>query len=690
MNLFCNVKKNIFPFVLIILSIFVYWRWVFSNGVFTYGDWGFFFDSSLYDFFNLPQTWFNQGFGSDNIGISFYLIYLLLGVLGKFFGFVFSIKLVYFVPIVFILPISSYTLSYKLIKKPLGSFVASLFFIFNTYFLIGVTGHLTLMSAFAFAPFLLKKYIDFSENPTYPGSVILALLSSIIIGYEARSAYIVLFTLFLYFLFTIFDSKTNNILKLRYFLLNCVFGILLVLLNLFWMLPLAFTGQISDYSLFSRGLFGDQFLNISNALTTYHPFWSHNSITIFEVQQIPLYYYFFPLLMFLGFYFNRQSKNVRFVFLIAIIGIFLTKQSADPFGFMYKFLYDNFPGFNAFREATKFFYLSTLAYGLLIGWFITYLDNKKQVFFKSCAVLITLFIIILTILNTRMFIDGSVGTLFVPRNLPIEYRNFASYIENDPNYYRTLWLPSHSRWSYHSYKNPLISGSQFANDFSYLNIDGSLYNIDMLNLLSQDFSQELLNQLNVRYIAVPLIDTANDDNFWIHYGITRNPNIRDYYNSELSKIDWLTPVKDFNELFVYENKSYHEVINISGNVDYTWKKVDNANYVVSINDYQAPDIEVSFSQSYHPDWQISLYDDSNIFTYNSSDYIASTKSKYNTNKFNLNINNLCGGECSDVVKLLIHFKPQYYLNIGLIISLSTLFLLIVSYPLVWFLSRNKK
>lgn len=684
-----HLKITIFPISLLIISIIVYWRWVFLNEIFTHGDWLFWYDTSISDFFNIPQIWNNYSFGYVDFNLSSSLIYLLLGLLQQFSSYKFNIKLVYFFPVVFALPIGTYLLALKILKNKIASFTATLIFIFNTYFLIGVTGHLTLMAAYSFTPFLIKSYFDFSNDPKLKNVIFLSLISFLIISFEARAAYMAFLLLLIYFLFTILDSKIQIKIKIKYLLLNCFYAILLILLNFFWIIPLIFTGKLYNNEIFSRGLFGDQYLNISNALTTYHPFWSYKGITIFEVQNIPFYYYFYPFLMFFGYYLNRSQKNIKFFLFITVFGIFLTKQSSEPFGFVYKFLYENFPGFNAFREASKFFYISSLGYSILIGYLVAYLVCLKQKIYNFIGLLIVLFVTIVTFTNTAMFINGSVGSLFVSRSIPDEYIQLANQIYNQNSYFRTLWIPVDSRWSYFDNKNPKISmnnlESLFLDSLKYAgpNQDKTLY------LLQQEYSQDLINSLNIKYIIVPARDHNNDDDFWIYYGGLRNPNIREYYDTELSKIPWLQKLHNYRDLYVYENISFKDLINISDkNLEYNWQKIDNSTYLVNIDRYNGNQFYIEFSQSYHPDWGLSVYDNSNLLIYKSDESVVKPeKGIYGTNNFKLDSSKICKTLCPDKISLILHFKPQYYLNLSLTVSITTLVSLIILYLIIF--NKNK-
>jgi len=75
---------------------------------------------------------------------------------------------------------------------------------------------------------------------------------------------------------------------------------------------------------------------------------------------------------------GRKNKDVVFFGVVALIGILLSKQVDDPFPGLYPWLFKNVPGFNAFREASKFYFLIALGYSVLIGSFVDWLWKWAQ------------------------------------------------------------------------------------------------------------------------------------------------------------------------------------------------------------------------------------------------------------------------------------------------------------------------
>jgi hypothetical protein len=124
-------------------------------------------------------------------------------------------------------------------------------------------------------------------------------------------------------------------------------------------------------------------------------------------------------------------------------------------------MYQNFPGFNAFREATKFYYVTAIGYGVLIGSFAAYVhETSYPGFLKNAAKWSVLALTALLFLyNARPIVSGEMGNLFVERQIHRDYLLLRDHIVDQNSFFRTFWLPSTSRWGYYSDMNPrLVNG----------------------------------------------------------------------------------------------------------------------------------------------------------------------------------------------------------------------------------------
>lgn len=554
------MKKKLLPLlILLLIALVTHWRWFFNYSILTYGDWGFFFTEKMKEFLSFPFLWSRLGFGAVDFGLSMYPAYLLYGFLSKFTDFAVSERIVYLFPSILLATAGSYFLLKKYCKSDFGPFVGSLVYTYNTYFIIGRTGHLTLMSAFAFAPLFFLFFANGLERKSYRDAVISGMLAFISCFFEIRAFYLIAWIAFFYFLFfLVFVEKKRTF---RSFLNNCFLAAVPMLIagfaNLYWVLGLLRAGSSEMGNILSRGLFGNSFLNVLEALTLFHPFWTGSSPAAFVVQPIPWYFWLIPLFSILGLVLQRKNKQIAFFGFISLLGIILTKQVGIPFPSIYPWFFENLPGFNAFREASKFYFFIALGYSVLISSFVDWLWlnwNVKnwQVFLKY---FLTLIVSLIFLKNAKPLMTGEIRTLFVPRYPHNDYLIFKDYILKQPGYFLTFWSPTNSRFSFLSSQHPLLSNilsrsSEWKDFFSLLTHS---FAEGLTEIFKKSYSDQRFDNSSIKYIVVPIQDIANDDDFFVNYGAERN-----FYIDELDKVSFLKKIDiGTKELTVYENEGYY-------------------------------------------------------------------------------------------------------------------------------------
>ena len=695
----------------------IYWKWFFDFSILTNGDWGFFFKETQKDLFSLPYIWSNYSLGSLYITLSSYFSFLYTGILSFIDNFSLSERLVYFWPSILLASIGLYLLAKKILCHNFSALISSFIFSYNTYSILISTGHLTLGVAFALAPFVLYFFIRTLEEKKVFYGIITGVLGFICSTYEFRAFYILAFVLFLYFIFYIFfiEKKIKgSILKNASYAFLPIF--LIILLNFYWVFGLLETGSVTSNEIFNRSLFGNEFMNAIRSITLFHPFWTGAKIQPFIIQPIPYHFYLIPIFAFLGLLFNKKNKNVVFFGIISLLGILLTKQVADPFSDIYKWLFDNFPGFNAFREASKFYFLIMLGYSILIGAFIEWLWthwNKKrwQIFSKY---VLTFFIAGIFLWNTKPLITKEIGTLFVSRHIPNDYTILKDKILDEDMYFRTLWVPEQSRWSFYSNQNPKIGlintiQSDWKN-FVYTSWQKKLMSgqESILEFFSLDFSNNLLDISSVKYIIIPIQDIANDDDFFVHYGGKEDPNIRDWYIDQINILPWLKRIDiGTKNLIIYENKNFRTHIYTTEKEETIYENIpfeevthafkNPTEYTIRLENISQP-IWLNFSEKYHPDWKVRVGEFHwwEVLWKGDTYFLSDEFHKKNNAKLNsflIDPKVICKqytctskNDGSFDMNITLYFRPQSFVYFGLIISLTT-FVVCIGY-LTWYGTRK--
>jgi hypothetical protein len=374
--------------------------------------------------------------------------------------------------------------------------------------------------------------------------------------------------LILYSLFDFIFIKSSNFkTRIIAYIKNFIpIGVTFLLLNIYWLLGLVKVGSLQNNAYLSRDLFGSQYYNILYSLTLHHPWWSSVGVTVFQNQPIPFYFWIIPLCSFAALILNRKNKTVLFFGALSLLGILLSKQIDDPFPNFYSFLYNHFPGFSAFREASKFYTLVAISYSVLLSSFIDTLWKRKQSIINT--ILKSSFLILIVgifLLNLQPFITGKIQTIFVPRQVPNDYLVFKNFILTQPTYSRILWVPKDPRWGIYTDLHSKISAIDLLQtNWSNL-FDSSLSKLPQQNQITdifhEPYSQFLLSISSVKYVVVPIQDVANDDDFFQDYGGRTDPNIREWYLNQLNNISFLKKINiGTNNLVVYENINFQAPI----------------------------------------------------------------------------------------------------------------------------------
>lgn len=689
---------NLWLLLVLFLAAFVHFRWL-SFDAFQYGDWRFHFAEVSKRFSELSpwDTFYTLGQPSIFLWkLPFNYLYGLFGAFGVDSNI--SEKLLVLWPTVFLPPLASFLLVRQICKSNLAAFAGSLVYSFNTYFFsINSAGHIFLTISAAFGIFALMFFIRAIQQQSISLYISAVLMGCLSVSYDIRMALIAATIALLYGLFFILVNSnklyaTKNLAKNLAFL-----GIVFVLLNCYWLLPIFFSSSLMTNPIMQRQVFGDQFLNILNAITLFHPFWTGGKPEWFVVQPIPLYLFVIPLLAFSGFLLRSRNSDVLFFGFIALIGILLGKQSGEPFNQLYHFLFASIPGFGAFREATKFDFMIALSYAVLVGSLVVKLNKMNTTkYARLLSYVACLAVLSVCVWNSKPIASGDIGTMFVERHVPDEYLRLKNYVLGDDEYSRVLWVPTDSPWEVNNDTHPTLSlASVVTDDWGSLffnSPDSSKYGVmDRINVsLTQPNFQRMLSNSSIRYIVVPLRDIANDGDFYQYYGDSRGAFI-----NKLNSLGVLHLLNsDATGTTVFENSKFRphvyttsEPETITREIAFHPIKLDVVNrseYRIHLKNISLP-IYLNFTDNHNFGWQIHLGSVSWWQTIIGKVSVlpdgVHTKSNAGLNSFYIDPDyikkNYPGAFKVNVdgsldIEMTLYYRSQAYLILGLIISLITL------------------
>lgn len=646
------------------MSFFVFKRWL-SFDVFSSGDWWYYYAESMKDLL-FPSVWN----GSLKLGVIdltlwrylfFNIPFGLFGLTG--YGQEVAEKITIFWPTLLIGNISVFFLIRSITKSSTSGFIGSIIYNYSSYYL-GTT-HILLYTASVWSVSALLFYIKAIENRRNY-SCLAAISLSIACSYDLRIGYIAFFIIFIFLASLVILKKIS----IRMLAINLKILILFLLLNLYWILPLFFSNSFINNSILNRSIFGSSFLNIKYSLTTYYPFWTGEMTIPFKTQPIPTYYWILPATAFYGLYLNRKSTIYIFFGLLAILGILLSKQTDAPFIHLYEKLFTSLPGFNAFREATKFFHIIILSYSVLIASVTTYTNSKKKDRrFWVAHHILALFCAIVVLYTAYPIITGKIGSMYIPRKISNDDLIFRKYINRQNEYSRLLFLPVRSRYSPSTLRHPSLN-----------DIDVNIFEN------SHNNPSNLASLMSIRHIVVPILDSNNDNDFFKDYGK------RDKYLSSLNQTHWLKKIDiGTKELVVYENEKYRPHIYVTNEKESVYREIlykkiayefiNPTEYSIFLSSVKTP-FYINFSDEYHPDWKLRVgkFNWYNVFREKSyfipDKYHLTNDAKLNS--FFIDPNIICKSyNCKKNtdgtydIAVSLYLRSQSYMYLGLIISGAT-------------------
>ena len=521
------MTRKDFPFlgILLLLSICTHWVWFLPSSILSSGDWFYWHQSLVNNLFTSWSTWLtHQNLGVPNIQIYFFVftsLWASLGLMGIDFDIAF--KLTILLPIA----IGGFFAPYLYVRSITNSqwvaFFVAIFWASTTYFLMKQTSHMLIAFVYAFTPlliFIFDKAIQSRKiNKWWMYFVLLYVL---LCGFEIRIVFIVSILLFGYFIV----RKAHPVFSYAkiFFLIFC----LLLSLNLFWLLPTiigGLSGAVSDMA--KRGLFGNHLFSMQSALTIMDFGWTGgHPETDFVLHSTPWHLYITPFLSILALLLIKDKSSRRLLLYFTalyMIGVLLTKQSAYPFAQLYKYVYENVPGFSLYRESSKFFLVSSLGSMGLIMLLLNYLKkNCKSLFIIACSSLT-----VMAILNFKPLVNRDIGTMFVNRELHKDYL-FPMRIEKAETQ-RILWVPRNSRWSYHDDSLPRLSLSSIGTkewrkiiEKNFPERKGNNAENAILLMSDEKIGEQLIAVSNVQFVVVPIEDKTNEDNVFQYYSPSNN------------------------------------------------------------------------------------------------------------------------------------------------------------------------
>jgi hypothetical protein len=465
----------------------------------------FYYKEVLHTLSWLPTIWHpEQGFGASALVRLWYDYPIQLFI--KFFttiGFSWGVidKLLWVLPVI-IGVLSSWKLARGLSLSKISSYIASIIYGTNTYFLLLFGGgQLGVALGYGLAPYVLLKFIKMIDTNTadeLKQGIWTGLWLALLVVFDLRLAYLIIVAAGLYYLLQMVRKfKCKEILHQ----LAAVFiipGFIAISLHLFWILPVVMGGGGIS------GLGGEytgpgmlkflSFADFSHAISLLHPNWPENlfgKVYFMQPEFLILPILAFCALLFIDKKITGMGRKISFFVLLALVGTFLAKGVNEPLGGIFQWMFIHVPGFIMFRDPTKFYLYIAIAYSILIPYTIREIIQKNHI---KGWVVITIFIVFWCV-TIRPLLFRQLSGNFKPQVIPNEYMRLKDMLIADQTSSRTLWMPSVESFAYASPIHPSLSATDV---FKNASISG------LTSIASSAAFFPTIAKSGVKYIVVPL------------------------------------------------------------------------------------------------------------------------------------------------------------------------------------------
>lgn len=660
--------KHYAHFLLLTVLLLVVFRDFLHTGGLVGGDWPYFYREQLSEMPLVAPAWnsfFNLGSVTVSPWIDTYLsiiVYIFVNTLGISWGIV---QLLFFYFLAIILSAISATVLYKTLFRT-TSILPAIVYTVNTYFLLIIGGgQLGIVLGYSVAPLVIAAFIRAVEKTNLASGLLVGLAISLQMLFEMRMAYVTIMAAGLYWLYFQLLRKHHSLREIALSIVTTAVlpGTILFLLHAFWLLPNIF------FSVDPKEVIGSarnteaavrffSFAEFEQTLSLLHPYWPENVFG--KVSFMKPEFLFIPVLAFAFLLFINKTTHVGtirkllFFALLACIGAFLAKGANDPFGEVYIWLFQNIPGFFMFRDSTKFYVLIAMAYSVLIPFSVhaasTWIDakihtqNKKsRLSVKNYLYMLLPAVVVLYVLFlVRPILLHQLTGTFKRHEVPNEYIVLKDFLDEQPGFHRTFWIPQRQRFGYYSKQHPAINAQDFLHATS---------SADVLRQLQAQGAAQDLREASVKYVIVPY------DSLGEIFLEDRKYDERQYNATiaGLEKIPWLKREMDtaFGNIAVFALSDPVDRFRSEEGNGLVWRRVSSSAYEIEPQNDTIK--RLIFSEQYSPYWVAE------------SEGSIGEAERYHKEYSSFPV------QTAETVS--VYYKPERYVVIGSIISIITLLII---------------
>ncbi len=419
------------------------WRLFLSQGAIGLrDDWSIppFHEQVLKWSFQEKEAWSSMGFGTPNIYPSEYLLRFSLGGLTYLFNFdgeILSKSYLFF--IIAFSGITAYYLGRIMKLRKSSSFFVGLFYMLTpVMFNRIIPGYLTYILSYALFPLIFALFLKFSEQGHFKikNLVILGLITGI--GCTHLNFFVLIPSFLI--LYTFIDCK-KFVLRILYIIGSFIIAFLM---HLNWILPLINNMSVANNLLSLKSgtwveSFNPSLSNVLLLLGATYPFFTGvvqqniSSFFLWILSALSLVF-----IVFIPFLIKPKNNYIRSISIITIIFLFISKGSNPPFGFIFKWFYENIKLLTIFRDIHNLLIIPSIGYASLIGFSYELIKNNIKKINHSA--IFSIFIIVMVYYSFPFF-TGNFGGYLQTYSIDEGYKTLYNNLASEQGDFRILLLP---------------------------------------------------------------------------------------------------------------------------------------------------------------------------------------------------------------------------------------------------------
>ena len=488
----------------------------FELGSLSAGDWPFLFSENIKEF---AWPFATRSGGLPPLDFYFQLTAKVLGTLGLSWAWI--ERLVWFWPFLLLSVFSAFSLAKALFPdRKLIWWLAPLIYLFNTYILmVAGGGQMGVALAYALSPLTLTLLIS-QKTRFQPlvGKIIGGVILSLQMMFDPRLALLTILMAMGYYL-AVGQSKFKSMVARLAIPTLITSGI-----HLIWVGPALWKGgQALPINYTHQGWLDFlSFATFSNSISLLHPNWPENIFG--KVYFMRPEFLIIPMVAFSSVLLVQKDtvKRVAFLAMMGLLGAFLAKGIQPPLGEVYLWLFQYLPGFNLFRDPTKFYLLVAISYSLLIPFTLKELINKMKNSLTGRSLLVILLISFWFLMLQPAWKGQLTGT-FQAKPVPDKYVELKNYLVDQNQSFGVLWMPIRQRFGFSSQSIPAIESDKL-------------------------LDQKKLTGQGIKYLIIPF--DSEQEIFLEDRKYSSQQRLE--FDQKLSQVDWLRPIEGFGEISVYQ------------------------------------------------------------------------------------------------------------------------------------------